>query len=89
MLTAATMALNRPGQRNCGNINRLTTAPALPAGWSKVGPGLWRHEDGEESRINPASLTPAKLVEKWPPGGAARQPGLCGRPARLWAALCI
>ena len=53
------MALNRPGQRNCGNINRLTTAPALPAGWSKVGPGLWRHENGEESRINPASMMSA------------------------------
>ena len=49
--------LSRPGQRNCGNINRLTTAPALPAGWSKVGPGLWMHEDGEELHINPASLT--------------------------------
>ena len=47
----------RPGQQNRGDINRLTTAPALPAGWAKVGPGLWRHENGEESRINPASLT--------------------------------
>lgn len=38
------------------NISRLTSAPALPAGWQKVGPGLWKHENGEESRINPASL---------------------------------
>ena len=38
------------------NIGRLTSAPALPAGWHKEGPGLWKHENGEESRINPASL---------------------------------
>eukprot|EP00316_Scyphosphaera_apsteinii_P017818 CAMPEP_0119311142 /NCGR_PEP_ID=MMETSP1333-20130426/21899_1 /TAXON_ID=418940 /ORGANISM="Scyphosphaera apsteinii, Strain RCC1455" /LENGTH=192 /DNA_ID=CAMNT_0007315461 /DNA_START=109 /DNA_END=684 /DNA_ORIENTATION=- len=43
-------------QRAGNNINRLTTAPALPAGWHKAGPGLWKHENGEESRINPASL---------------------------------
>jgi hypothetical protein len=81
------MALNRPGQRNCGNINRLTTAPALPAGWSKVGPGLWRHENGEESRINPASLSPATWSKKRPPGAAARHPGLLGRRGSAWAAL--
>ena len=44
----------RTGQ---SDINRLTTAPALPVGWAKVGPGLWKHENGEESRINPSSLT--------------------------------
>ena len=71
------MALNRPGQRNCGNINRLTTAPALPAGWSKVGPGLWRHENGEESRINPASLS----RETWSKSGLLVRPR--GIPACL------
>ena len=39
-----------------GHVNHLTTAPALPEGWHKAGPGLWRHENGEESRINPSSL---------------------------------
>ena len=42
--------------RSNAHVNRLTTAPALPEGWHKVGPGLWRHENGEESRINPSSL---------------------------------
>ena len=48
------------------DINRLTTAPVLPDGWSKVGKGLWRHENGEESRVNPSALKAArkKLAEQ-------------------------
>ena len=46
------------------DINRLTTAPVLPDGWSKVGKGLWRHENGEESRVNPSALfTNSNFVE--------------------------
>ena len=49
------------------DINRLTTAPVLPDGWSKVGKGLWRHENGEESRVNPSALfTNSNFVESTP-----------------------
>jgi hypothetical protein len=37
-------------------LNKLTRDPVLPAGWHKAGPGLWRHDNGEESRINPSSM---------------------------------
>jgi hypothetical protein len=43
-----------PGQGNA--LNRLTAAAVLPEGWHKISPGLWRHDNGEESRINPSSL---------------------------------
>ena len=42
---------------SAGNrLNMLTKAPALPQGWHKVEKGLWRHDNGEESRINPSSM---------------------------------
>ena len=43
-----------PGGGN--RLNKLTGAPVLPEGWHKVGAGLWRHDNGEESRINPSSM---------------------------------
>jgi len=46
----------RPGSGKGTNIRALTTAPALPKGWHKVDKGLWRHDNGEESRINPSSM---------------------------------
>ena len=47
------MQHHRPG---ANRINKLTKDPVLPAGWHKVEKGLWRHDNGEESRINPSSM---------------------------------
>jgi len=48
------MAFRVGGEAN--RLNRLTAAPVLPEGWHKIAPGLWRHDNGEESRINPSSM---------------------------------
>ena len=44
----------RPGDNN--RLNKLTQQAVLPEGWHKVGPGLWRHDNGEESKVNPAAM---------------------------------
>lgn len=46
--------MQRPGAAN--RLNKLTSAAVLPEGWHKVSPGLWRHDNGEESRVNPSAL---------------------------------
>ena len=56
----------KPGAAN--RLNKLTTQPALPEGWHKIGPGLWKHDNGEESRTNPSSMftkCTKIVVEPW------------------------
>jgi hypothetical protein len=53
---AATMHMMHQHAADANRINKLTASAVLPKGWSKVSPGLWRHDNGEESRINPSSM---------------------------------
>ena len=67
-----------PGGGN--RLNKLTGAPVLPEGWHKVSAGLWRHDNGEESRINPSSMftnsnfSSLKSAESFERGGGAQDP---------------